>query len=378
MRIIDRYLLRQYFQVLLVSQLSLTGLYVVIDAFGHLDEFVQATEGGVSMLALLGEYYGYHSLAFFDRTSGILALISAMFTVTWLQRHNEMTALLAAGIPKRRIVISILGAACGVSLLAAANREILMPHIRKGLQRTSQQVAGSAGKDLRPQIDRDTRIHLSGGRILAKDKRIEEPSFLLPISLDRYGEELAARVASFQDADPETGQPQGYRLKGVRRPKNLRSRPSIRQHNRIVVFSPHDTDWLRENECFVLSSVHPETLAASEGNYSSTWELIQNLKNGSTSFNASMRVAIHLRLVQPLSDATLLLLGLPLVLSRHTRNPFLAIGTCLLVVVGYMLVVLVCQFLGSNGIFLTPALAAWMPLVLFVPAAAVFAEPLFE
>ena len=38
--IIDRYMLRQFVQVLVICFLSLIGLYIVIDAFGHLDHFV--------------------------------------------------------------------------------------------------------------------------------------------------------------------------------------------------------------------------------------------------------------------------------------------------------------------------------------------------
>ena len=47
-------------------------------------------------------------IAFFDRMSGVLTLIAVMFTVTWIQRHQEMTALLAAGISRRRVLRPVL------------------------------------------------------------------------------------------------------------------------------------------------------------------------------------------------------------------------------------------------------------------------------
>ena len=40
--IIDRYMLRQFVQVLIICLMSLIGLYIVIDAFSHLDHFVEA------------------------------------------------------------------------------------------------------------------------------------------------------------------------------------------------------------------------------------------------------------------------------------------------------------------------------------------------
>ena len=56
----------------------------------------------------MGPHYVYQSILFFDRTAGLLTLVSAMFTVTWIQRHNEMTALMAAGISRIRVVKPVI------------------------------------------------------------------------------------------------------------------------------------------------------------------------------------------------------------------------------------------------------------------------------
>ncbi len=42
MRIIDRYLLRQFVQTFLICFLSLVGIVIVFDLFTNLDEFVEA------------------------------------------------------------------------------------------------------------------------------------------------------------------------------------------------------------------------------------------------------------------------------------------------------------------------------------------------
>ena len=101
MKIIDPYLLRQFLQVFVICYCSLTGLYVVFDAFGNLDNFLNYAEKQGNLLAILGEFYAYRAIVFFDRIGGILTMISAMFTVTWIQRHNELTALMAAGVCAR-------------------------------------------------------------------------------------------------------------------------------------------------------------------------------------------------------------------------------------------------------------------------------------
>lgn len=135
MQIVDRYLLRQFLQVFAICFCSMTGLFVVIDGFGNLEEFISYADKQGTLLGVMGEFYAYQALSFFDRTSGILTLISAMFTVTWIQRHNELTALEAAGIAKSRVVMPVIAAVLAVGLVAAANREFVIPRCQDKIAR---------------------------------------------------------------------------------------------------------------------------------------------------------------------------------------------------------------------------------------------------
>ena len=98
-----------------------------------------------------------------------------------------------------------------------------------------------------------------------------------------------------------------------------------------VVLTPHDTDWLKPDECFVASDITFNQLEGGPAwrQFASTGELLTGLHNRSLDYGADVRVTIHARLVQPILDVTLLFLGLPLVLSRQHRNVFVAswVGT---------------------------------------------------
>jgi lipopolysaccharide export system permease protein len=147
-----------------------------------------------------------------------------------------------------------------------------------------------------------------------------------------------------------------------------------------VILSPYDTPWLEPDQSFVVSNVDFRQLAGGSQwrKLSSTPELVAGLRNPSLDYGLDAKVTIHSRLVQPLLDMTLFFLGLPLVLSRENRNVFVAVGWCLLVVVFFLLVVTGCQVLGNQGHLLTPALAAWFPLMVFVPSATALSHPIFE
>lgn len=378
MGIIDRYLLRQFVRSFVICFLSLWGLYVVFDLFTNLEEFFQAAEKTGNLWRLIGSFYGYQAIGFFDRTSGLLALISAMATLAWLERHNEMIALMAAGISKLRIAAPVIAASVGVSLLAAVNRETLIPRYRQQLARKTTDLLGDRPQGMAPCYDSSTKILFRGLATYTNEQRIKDPDLLLPPGLDEYGPTLVAKNAFYQPATAD--HPAGYLLEGVRLPEGLDHRPSLLQDGHPVVITPLDApDWLRPGQCFVVSELSFEQLAGGWAwrQYASTAELIHGLQTKELDFGPDVRVAIHSRIVQPLLDITLLFLGLPLVLRREMRNVFLALGTCLVLVTAFMGVVLACQYLGSLYL-LSPSLAAWAPLFIFVPAAVALSAPLWE
>ena len=369
MKIIDRYLLGQFLWTFFVCYLSLTGLYIVFDAFTNLEEFLDTAAKGGGLLRVMGPYYAYRSILFFDRAAGLLTLVSAMFTVTWIQRHNEMAALMSAGISRIRVVTPVIVAAIAMALVSAANRELVIPRFRNELARRPQDLLGQVGQKLAPRYDNQTDVLIRGNQTYADRQGISKPSFLLPSTLSDYGKLLVAEEAFFKPAEGD--RPAGYLMEGVEKPEGLDAQPSLTLDGRQVIITPRDAPgWLRPGQCFVVSDVNFEQLTggAAWRQYSSTADLIAGLRNRSLDFGADVRVAIHSRFVQPFLDVTLLLLGLPLVLKRESRNVFIAIGLCAVVVSVFMLVVIGFQHLGSIY-SLSPALAAWAPLMIFVPLA---------
>ena len=350
----------------------------MIDTVGNLEEFIGygRSEGG--FVRVLAEYYSARVFSFFEMTSSVLTLIAAMFTVTWLQRTNELTALMAAGVSRTRVIRPLIAAACLVSAAAIANRECLIPSVRDRLTRNAQNWLGDAPRPLQPCYDNKTDILISGRHGVAADRRISEPNFRLHAPLGDFGRRLLAENAYY--LPPRSGRPGGYLLRGVTQPKQLHQLPTAVRDGQPVILSPADTPWLKQDECFVASDIDFEQLAAGDTwqRLSSTPQLIADLRKGSLDYGLDVRVTIHSRIVQPLLDITLLFLGLPLIVARENRNVFVAAGLCILVVSGFFLVVMACRAMGSHGYLLSPSLAAWCPLILFTPVAVAIAQPLWE
>jgi lipopolysaccharide export system permease protein len=376
--IIDRYLVRQFVQLFLMAYVSLAGLYTVIDAFTNLDSFLDAAhKQGGGLLGLMLKFYAFRWLSFFDLTSGVLALLAAMFTLTLFRSRNEMTALLAAGIAKRRIALPVIAAAAIATLLAAAGRELVFPRFATQLSQNPKDLLGEAAQAVSPRYDNKTDILLHGSQTVARNQRIVRPNFQLPEILDRYGRYLVAEDAFYEPPSP--GRPGGYRFSKVQQPAGLTEKPSVIGKGAVpIILCPSDTPWLKADECFVVSDVDFHQLAGQTSwRHMSTLQLLRTMRNESVDYGADLRVALHARLVKPFLDMNLLLLGLPLILGRENRNVFLAVALCVGVVAVFLLSVYCSQYLGS-AVYTSPHFAAWLPLMIFVPIAAAMCEPLFE
>ena len=367
MYLIDRYIVRLFTKTVLVCFASMMGLFIVIDVFGNLEEFLNYIDRLGP--AVLIDYYGPRVLMFFDRISPLLALLGAIFTLTWMQHRNETTALMSLGIPQRRVVMPLLWTAAVIALLAAVNRELGLPSFRDQLTRNAQNWLGQDERPLTPTFDLQTRILLTGKSVVLDERKIVQPVLQLPTELASVGEAIVARSAIRVESNDK--HPAGYWLRDVTRPVDAGRIKQVSLGDRPVIVGPRAARWLKQNELFVASGVTFEELAYGRRyrRYLSTWQLIQGLRNPSLDFGADARVMLHSRILQPMLDVSLLLLGLPLVTRRKASNMFIAAGLAILLVLTYLGVLMGCQALGSYSLITPPALAAWLPLVVFGPPA---------
>src|SRR5215475_7942087 len=96
--LIDRQMVRSYFKAYVVCLTSLLSLYTVVDMFTNLEDFARADKGQSEFLRKVVLFYGYRVFRIFDQLCEAILLLSAMFTVAWMQRHNEQVPLLSAGV----------------------------------------------------------------------------------------------------------------------------------------------------------------------------------------------------------------------------------------------------------------------------------------
>jgi lipopolysaccharide export system permease protein len=375
--LIDRYIGRAQLHAFVVVFVSLAGLYFVFDAFTNMEEFItHAAETG-SLAQVLASYYGCRLIWFFDATSPVITLASGMFALSWLERHNELTALLAAGVTRWRIARPVLVFAAAVSLAAAANRELVIPRIRESFARNAQNLDGNALQPFESRYDHRTDILFRGRGARTAGHTIESPSLLMPPQLGDYGPQITAGRAVWEPA--AEGRPAGYRLLAVQEPADIDHLQPLTCGGETIVITRRTADWLEPGPCFIASDVSFEPMigSANWSQYSSTTDLVRAIGNPSLGVAADIPLRVHARFTAPALDLALLLLGIPLVLGPNRRGVFAAVGACVGMTVVFFLVVLGSHAI-AGGDLLSPSLGAWLPLLLLGPLAAWAAQPMWR
>jgi len=104
--------------------------------------------------------------------------------------------------------------------------------------------------------------------------------------------------------------------------------------------------------------------------HSSTAGLMSELQGGSGGRLTPLAVQMHLRFMLPVLTLIMVWMGLSLILRDQCRNVFLNAGLCFVLSGLFYAACFGARYLGDNE-YLAPALAAWLPVLVFGPAALV-------
>ena len=366
---IDRYILVLFVRTVMISFCSIAGIFIVFHAFTSMDDLVKQGQAEDGLARVMLRFYGPYMLLLFDWTVAIITLMAFLFTVGWLRRSGELTAILSAGVSHGRIFRPIIIASAAIVLLQLASRELLLPEYRDVLTMKAKDLSGETEQPILAKYDKTNRVLVDGSALITQSRVIREPSFRLDGDYPGFGDLLIARSARWVEANDQ--HPSGYLIEGVQRPERIDHLPTVGFQGRPILMTSRDQLWLGARQCFFATSVHTDLLQTSQSatRMASVAELVQRVRNPAVHSSTSLRVLLHERIVRPPLDFALILLGLPLVVNRQGRNLFVMIGIAMLTVLGFFAVKTLSGAMGGSGYLLSPAMAAWVPLLVIGPIA---------
>jgi lipopolysaccharide export system permease protein len=365
-KLLDRMLVYNYVKAYLICLVSLLGLYIVVDLFTNIDDFTQqhSTLGG--FVRHVAKFYGVQVTVIFDRLCEMIVLLAAMFTVAWVQRNNELIPLLSAGVSTHRVVRPVLFAACLFLGLSVVNQEFIIPRLGNAVLYNRDDPDGE--RDLQVNGSWEPNgVMINGELATRKDMTVRK--FCCTIPEDIGPGNILVLQCDFARYVPPGPDPNnqkrtgGWLLSGTKlADTKVAELPS---------------DWARTDVLeqiapgkFFLYTTEVDFDVATRGNKwfyrASTWRLFRELLRSDSNRLASMAVLFHKRLTRPILGILLVFLGLSVILRDQNRNVFISAGLCVLLCAVFFAADFGCKHLGEKE-FLSPALAAWLPVLFFGP-----------
>ena len=254
--------------------------------------------------------------------------------------------------------------------LSIANREILIPSVKESLVRTPQTWGDKGQMDVSIQEDLVNGVILRGDQLFLGERRVSEADIQLPGKLGAILPRIHASWGILEPADEL--HPAGLWMHAVHKPENVAAFDSLKSESgETIFFSQKDQKWLGPGQCFVACDFTIAEMAYGKklNQYNTTPQLIAELRKPKKWFGNGQQINIHSRLLKPILDITLLMLGLPMVIGGIERNVFISAGVCFWIVGAIQLTTITCNTLGATSLIQPAALAAWIPVLIFLPFA---------
>jgi len=349
MRILDKYIVREYIKTFLILMASLSVVFIVIDIIDNLPRLLRF---GANLEQSL-MYYLLRLPYLIILTSPVTMLLTGLFLMNSLAKYNESVAIRAAGISIKRAMLPLFGLGLLMSMTIAVLGEFVLPKTEAGREYLYRVLI----RDEQPEDQMlKARINYVG----------KDGSFYYFGFFDGYKNTL--RIVDIMKINPQTGKiaeritasgadwaANRWILKDCEMRKFVNNRPVEWKHYPSLEYTAMDVqprDFVR---------ITKKTLSM---NFFELKDYISRLKKVGDNYSREL-VDLHIKIAFPLTNLIVIFFFIPIATSNirsKGRGWIFMLG--LLVCFIYLTVTRIFQSLGYNQV-LPPVAAAWAPNLFF-------------
>ncbi len=351
MKIIDKYLIKQFLQTIFFGLIAFTLLFVVIDMMENLDDFIDQSVP----LGIILHYYLVFSPDIIKLMTPVSVLFAALFTVGKASNLSELTAIKASGISMYRFMTPFLVTTLFISMLSIYFSGYIVP------------MANKTKLSIQLNYLKKGFVY-SGGNIFFQDS----PTRIVNIAFFDNSENQANRV-SIQEFEKYDLTHMISRIDAVRMVYDSLSHMWIayngvkRTFNQKVesakYFSKLDMNYLRfQPSDLTTKQQKPEEMNLSELKGSITSQEKSGLDPTNT------LIEYYSRFSFPMASLVVVLFGLPISANKRRGGLAVQVGINILVTFIYLVFMQISMAFGKNGV-LNPMLTAWFADLVFLAGA---------
>ena len=344
----DLYILKQFFAKLLGTTTAFIVIFIVVDIIDHLDKFIDASMPAIAIL----EYYIYTIPWFISIGFPMAMLLSTVFTLSILQKNNELTAIKASGIGLTRTTSPILFIGVIFSLLSFSfDNSVVTTHYQKRL--LLEEKHGIRKSRIKNVKKRNIYRQLDANTILSIKRFQFNNKMAYGISIQKFNNQnlyfrLDSQKMEWND-DQHSWIIPNYTIR--------------KWTNGKLNFTSHNQDSIMYSEVTPMDLTR-ETGKPEEMNYWDLSEFVSKLKRNGIH---EPRWAVNLHFKTALAGTSFLmaLFGISLSIRKPRSSLAIGIGMSIGVIFLYFIVLKFGQLLGYRGI-LNPFISVWGPNFIFL------------
>ena len=351
MKILDRYLLREFAGYLLLGLIGIVVIFVVVDLFEKIDVFLDHH----AALPLIGRYYLYRLPEWLVQVLPIALLLATFLALGQLNKFGELTAMRTSGRSLFGILAPVLVVSVASTLLSLCLSEFVVPETNRQRDEIyDQEIQGMRHQEVTERAD--VTYLGEGGRIyymrlyLVGEQRMHE------VSLQEFRGGALVRRIDAAEASWDGGR--WVFSSGFLR-EFSGSRENVKAFKRMAV------NGIVERP----SDFAKETRNPGEMNFFELWSYVQKLR-ASGARVANYLVDLQVKLAFPLVNLIVVLIGAPVATRLRTQSAALGFGLSISISFCYYALLRTGQALGHSGA-LNPYLAGWLGDLVFGMVSAV-------
>lgn len=351
MKILDKYLIKQFVQTILFGLLAFTIIFIVIDAMENLDDFI---DQNVSALKIL-HYYVVFSPEIIKLMTPVGVLFAALFTAGKAANLSELTAIKASGVSLYRFMLPFIVTTIILSLFSVYFSGYVVPMANKTKLNIEQQYLKK-------------NLSFAGSNIYFQDSKTR----IISISFFDASANKANRI-SIQDFNPNDLTKMTSRIDAVSLNYDtlkhvwIANNGTKRDFNDIQQSIEYFKNLEVDNLNFKPVDLSKKQQRPSEMNLDELDDLIESQKQSGNNPTSTI-IEYHARFAFAMTGLIVVLFGLPISTNKRKGGVASQVGLNILVTFLYLVFMKVSQAFGKNGA-MNPLLTAWFANIIFVTAA---------
>ena len=344
--ILDRHLLREWVKILIVTAL---GFPVIVTAFDLTDKLDEHLSRGIALQSIaLGYAYSLPDKVFMILPAAVL--FATVFSIGSMNRHSELTAAKASGRSFYRTIAPVLAA----GVIAAAGCYLLGEWAPAA---TTRQLELLGEREVRSQSARYNFVYRADrGWVYAIWSLDINRNLMRQVVLEREGtgQEYPTLVIHSPAARYDGEIASGWTLSDG----HFRILPDIDEELSFGFDSLRQRALVESPAELLIEPKEPR-----EMRYAELGQYIDDLER-SGGDGRKLRVRQALKIAIPFTCIVITIFGAPLALTGPRGSGAAGIGGALITTVIFLMLVQLSEGIGAGGL-VAPALAAWLPNILF-------------